>query len=83
MKHCTDCKHAKWDRTAAGRLHPSGAGQCLYLYRLPPLPASMRWGWFDTAVPAPKGGTINRRKELPDHCAYYARAAGEPAKGEK
>ena len=26
MKNCTDCKHALWDKTEAGRLHPKGGG---------------------------------------------------------
>ena len=26
MKNGTDCKHALWDRTATGRLHPQGNG---------------------------------------------------------
>ena len=30
MKNCTDCKYADWQRTAAGKLHPSGDGECTY-----------------------------------------------------
>jgi len=26
MKNCTDCKHALWDKTETGRLHPKGGG---------------------------------------------------------
>ena len=73
MKNCTDCKFARWTRTAAGRLHPSGGGMCDYPYQLPPLPASMRW--FVGVVPAPIGGRINRRMDNADHCTYYARPA--------
>lgn len=73
MKNCTDCKHAEWKRTASGKLHPSGDGRCRYPYKVPPLPASMRW-YLDRA-PAIFGGHINRRKWLSDHCAYYARSA--------
>jgi hypothetical protein len=69
MKSCKDCKHASWVKTAAGKLHPNGAGLCLYSYNLPKLPASMHW--LDRPVPV--GGYINRRKELPDHCVYWAK----------
>lgn len=35
MKNCTHCKHAVWQKTAAGRLHPSGDGECGYEVKLP------------------------------------------------
>lgn len=35
MKNCTNCKHAQWNKTAAGRLHPSGDGRCGYPVQLP------------------------------------------------
>ena len=71
MKNCTDCKHAEWHRTAAGKMHPSGDGRCAYPYKVPQLPASMRWAPHINIWVA--GGQINRRKELTDHCTYYAR----------
>ena len=71
MKNCTHCVHAKWDRTAAGKLHPSGDGRCQKEYKVPPLPASMYWTW--TSIPTPSGGQINRKRDLGDHCVYYAR----------
>ena len=69
MKNCTECKHAKWQRTAAGKQHPSGDGRCGYPYKIPPLPASMYW----ITVHTPCGGQINRREELKEHCPYFAR----------
>jgi|LakMenEpi03Aug12_release.lakeMendotaPanAssembly.Ray.scaffolds.fasta_scaffold3089434_1 hypothetical protein len=72
MKDCLKCKHAKWDRTAAGRLHPKGGGQCTYTWKLPPLPASMYW---ISRPPQPLGGFIQRNKLLPDHCPYWAEEA--------
>jgi len=74
MKNCTDCKHADWKKTAAGKLHPSGDGKCkmAFVYTLPPLPASMYW--HTTNEPKPCGGFINRRSDLKDHCTYYNRA---------
>ena len=68
MIDCTHCKYAEWHRTATGRLHPSGEGKCKFVFRLPLLPQSMYW----LTVPSPFGGWINRKKELNDHCAYYA-----------
>jgi hypothetical protein len=72
MKSCTKCKHADWYRRADGSLHPSGDGQCLMPYKVPPLPASM-W-WIGSGAPEPSGGAINRRKELRDHCTYWTHA---------
>ena len=34
MKNCTECKHADWQRNAAGNLHPSGQGSCGYGYKV-------------------------------------------------
>lgn len=68
MKNCTQCKHADWQRTAAGKLHPSGDGWCRYPYKVPPLPQAIRW----LSEPVTSYGQINRRKELPGHCAYWS-----------
>lgn len=70
MKSCVNCKYAEWNKTASGRLHPSGDGRCTYPYKMPPLPQSM----YFVSEPRPCGGTISRREELKDHCAYYSRA---------
>lgn len=71
MKYCLNCKHANWDKTIAGKLHPSGHGICEYPWKMPQLPASMYWvGMFS---PKPSGGYISRKEELKDHCAYFAR----------
>ena len=51
----------------AGKLHPSKEGECLFKYRLPPLPQSMYW----ITEPNLCGGYITRGKELKDHCVYY------------
>jgi hypothetical protein len=69
MKNCTHCKHANWDRTAAGRLHPSGDGRCIYPLKFPVLPSAF---YFLSPI-RPCGGTINRKREHDEHCAYYAR----------
>ena len=76
MKNCTYCKHAKWDRTATGRLHPSGDGRCGWKVKLPLLPPSMSWG-LGRSDPRPYGGHINRRQELKDHCPYFAMEEGK------
>lgn len=69
MKNCKGCKHASWNRTAAGKLHPNGDGRCSIKIKLPPLPASFFW----ITDPNPSGGWISRKRDLKDHCAYYAR----------
>lgn len=73
MKNCTHCKHAVWQKTAAGRLHPSGAGKCGYEVKMPKLPASMWWTGVFGKKAKPFGGHINRHKDLPDHCAFFER----------
>jgi hypothetical protein len=72
MKNCTDCKYALWNRTAAGKLHPSGDGDCRYPWKLPALPAAMHW---IGSPPKPWGGSINRKREHEEHCTYWARVA--------
>lgn len=69
MKNCTDCKYANWQRTDAGKLHPSGAGRCTAEYKLPPPPASMYW----LVPPYLRGGNINRRRALDEDCTYFER----------
>lgn len=71
MKSCIDCKYADWQKTKAGKLHPSGDGRCKYQWITPRLPASMYWvGMCD---PQPSGGHISRKEELKDHCVYFVR----------
>jgi hypothetical protein len=71
MRTCIGCQHADWRKTANGRLHPSGDGQCRYEYKVPALPQSMYW---IGRAPEPSGRHISRKDELKDHCAYYLRA---------
>ena len=73
MKSCDGCKYADWKRTDAGRLHPSGDGECTYEFKLPPLPQSMHWvGRVE--YPTHYVGKISRKRDLPDHCAYFVRS---------
>lgn len=72
MKDCTRCIHAKWHRTSAGRLHPSGDGECQKEIKLPPIPGAFHWLY--NSEPRPIGGYINRRTELAKHCPYYQEA---------
>ena len=75
MKDCTHCKYADWQRTQAGKMHPSGDGKCTFPWKLPPLPAAMYWMTRDG--PTPNGGYVNRREELKAHCTYYMDARNE------
>lgn len=72
MKNCLGCKYAKWDRTAGGKLHPSGTGRCQYQWKMTPLPASMYFPFISIKL-VPSGGHISRRQELKEHCTYYLR----------
>jgi hypothetical protein len=72
MKTCTDCKYAEWKRTAAGKLHPSGDGQCRYPWKMPELPVAFHW--MGSGGPKPFGGRIYRKRENKEHCAYWSRA---------
>ena len=69
MKTCKGCKHADWDKTVAGKLHPSGDGLCTKVVRIPVLSQAYNWV-YDTVY---TGGEINRRVQLKDHCAYFAK----------
>lgn len=73
MKTCNGCKYAEWKLTGIGHLHPSGDGKCTYEWKLPPLPQSMSWTGFLGTSPKPYGGQISRKRDLPDHCAYFVR----------
>lgn len=75
MKNCTNCKHAEWKKTAAGKLHPSGNGLCKYPWEMPQLPGSMYW--IGLRAPEPYGGQISRKTELKDHCVYFDDSPGE------
>ncbi len=68
MKTCKGCKYAKWERTAAGKLHPGGDGRCEYPVTIQQLPQA----FYFLGSHRPSGGRINRRDELNDHCAFYA-----------
>lgn len=74
MKICIGCRHADWKRTAAGKLHPSGDGNCLYPWKMPPLPGSM---YFAATLGGPYGGFISRKRELEKHCPYFEREAAK------
>jgi hypothetical protein len=69
MKNCLKCKYAEWIRTESGRLHTSGDGKCKYEYKIPALPQSMYW--IGMSIPEPRGGYINRRSEMKNHCVYF------------
>lgn len=64
---CLDCKLADWQRTAAGKLHPSGDGRCLWEMPKIRLPVSM---YFVTGASKPVGGHINRKDEW-RQCPFY------------
>lgn len=68
MKNCKGCKYAKWAKTKAGRLHPSGDGECTFVVKIPVLPASR---YYISGGGAPSGGYIDRNMELKVDCPCY------------
>lgn len=69
MKSCLECSYAEWDRTKAGKLHPSGEGKCTWEYKEPQIPEAFYW----VSKCFPYGGRINRRTPLKKHCKFYQR----------
>lgn len=69
MKDCKHCKYAEWKRTAAGKLHPSGDGDCAYPWKMPQLPAAMFWVGIE---PKPYRASISRRDLMKKDCPYFA-----------
>lgn len=73
MPDCTTCAYAEWDRTKAGRLHPSGDGRCTWdgwkKWVLPKAFYYVTYGWMKVA-PEPSGGCINRKNPCSD-CPCY------------
>lgn len=67
MKNCTDCIHAEWKRTAAGKLHPSGDWDCKKVVVFPKLPAS----FYYVNSPEVCGVFINSRIILKEDCVYF------------
>lgn len=66
--NCTDCTHAEWKLTTAGRLHPSGEGKCTYVFKMPLVPTCRYW----VTTPNLEGGSINRKLDLKNPCPCYA-----------
>ncbi len=67
MNNCKDCKYALWNRTAAGKLHPSGEGRCNYQWKMPELPVAFHW----ISRTTPSGGAIQRKRDNEEHCVYW------------
>jgi hypothetical protein len=76
VNDCTHCKYAKWERTAAGKLHPSGQGRCGFEVKIPQLPASMHYLMGNPII---VGGGINRREPSCD-CPYFDRTKPDTGK---
>jgi hypothetical protein len=53
---CSTCRFAQWNRTANGKLHPSGNGKCLWARPDIKIPICMYYIY----PPALSGGAINR-----------------------
>jgi hypothetical protein len=71
-RDCTTCAFANWQRTAAGKLHPSGDGRCTW--KMPGVAISKAFYWIGfgggDSMPTPSGGHISRRSPHAD-CPTY------------
>lgn len=74
VSRCLDCKHAEWLRTDAGRLHPSGQGQCSWTQTFQ-VAASTDRGFDPRGTPVEMhGGYIYRHGgSVIKKCAVYQR----------
>lgn len=73
---CLTCQHARWDRTASGRLHPSGEGRCWYtIPPMPEIPAAFYWSTLSHTSPSAYGGSISRKHGF-ETCPCYAPKGG-------
>lgn len=63
MNTCINCRFAKWDRTANGRLSPTGSGRCIW--QMPELKIP-KCKYFHAPL-IPSGGHIDRHD-----LAHYA-----------
>lgn len=63
---CTECKHAVWERTKAGRLHPSGDGECTFEVEVRLPKAKYLIGGL-----ALGGGLVNRRSDKWTECPCF------------
>lgn len=72
---CLTCKLAEWQKTIAGRLHPSGDGKCGWKPPFIPISAAFRWTPWSNARNQPEtfgGGYIGRRAPKPiTECETY------------
>jgi hypothetical protein len=62
-KSCLNCGLAKWDKTAAGHLHPSGHGRCQWAMPVIPISSARYYigGPTRDVIPGPTGGGIDRK----------------------
>jgi hypothetical protein len=78
---CTDCRFANWEKTATGRLSPSGAGGCTWTITAPVATAVKNSGPWKNALAVSsfwRGGPYITRKPgdgIAD-CANYERRDG-------
>lgn len=83
MKSCKHCRYAEWNRTASGRLSPTGDGRCAFPIRMPAIPAAFYFVGSSERPPV-VGGFVNRHRELKRDCPTFAWAERKaPAGGSR
>jgi hypothetical protein len=68
---CDNCRHAVWDRTSIGHLHPNRAGKCTYAADVPVPRFSQFHARNNKDSIKIRGGWINRGYEFDDACTLY------------
>lgn len=68
QRGCLTCRWAEWKRTAAGHLHPDGTGHCTYKVVMPILPNAFYYVGTGRNIPAPTGGSIDRKHNPVESC---------------
>ena len=74
---CSTCQFARWYRTDAGRLHPSGDGRCEFPFRNKFAELKIPAAYYALTVPSFGGGHISRRKPLDEPCPCYTQKADD------
>lgn len=73
---CLTCKYAEWNRTKAGRIHPSGDGWCRAPIPDFQIPAAFHWRGDHLGYKPYSGGQIERRPMWMVHaeCSFHEEA---------
>lgn len=69
MESCLNCKHAAWEKTKDGRLHPRGDGLCTFQLVIPSIPKACYF--LFGREPVLGGRWINRNEKVYSDCPCW------------